>query len=115
MASVSRRQALIRTAAAAASAEWLPALLPKLHAYPLDMPAGCQTYPARALIAGEFPGTNDLLFQLLDPKLVKFQFQCSTITKGLDPVACFTKYPGRFISMLHHWNSGPRRQPGGSG
>jgi hypothetical protein len=42
------------------------------------MPAGCQTYPVRALIAQDFPGTNDLLFQLLDPKLVKLQFQCST-------------------------------------
>ena len=62
MASVSRRQALIRTAAAAASADWLSALLPKLHAYPLDMPAGCRTYPVRALIAEDFPGTHDLLF-----------------------------------------------------
>jgi hypothetical protein len=115
MASVSRRQALIRTAAAAASADWLPALLPKLHAYPLDMPAGCQTYPVRALIAQDFPGTNDLLFRLLDPKLIKFQFQCSTITKGFDPVAYFTKYPARFISMLHRPELRPRRQPPAGG
>ena len=27
--------------------------------------------------------TYDLLFDLLDPKLVKFQFQMSTITAGL--------------------------------
>jgi hypothetical protein len=61
MASVSRRLALIRTAAAAASADWLPGLLSKLHAYPLDMPTGCQTYPVRAFIAQGFPGTMKML------------------------------------------------------
>jgi len=43
--------------------------------------------------------TYDLLFKLLDPKLVKFQFQVSTIAHGFDAAAYFTKYPGRFISM----------------
>ena len=41
----------------------------------------------------------DMLFDLLDPKLVKFQFQMSTITSGLVAADYFTKYPGRFISM----------------
>lgn len=41
----------------------------------------------------------DLLFELLDPKLVKFQFQMSTINQGLVGAEYFTKYPGRFISM----------------
>jgi sugar phosphate isomerase/epimerase len=41
----------------------------------------------------------DVLFDLLDPKLVKFQFQMSTITSGLVGADYFTKYPGRFISM----------------
>ena len=41
----------------------------------------------------------DVLFELLDPKLVKFQFQMSTITAGLVGADYFTKYPGRFISM----------------
>jgi sugar phosphate isomerase/epimerase len=41
----------------------------------------------------------DTLFELLDPKLVKFQFQMSTITSGLVGADYFTKYPGRFISM----------------
>jgi sugar phosphate isomerase/epimerase len=41
----------------------------------------------------------DVLFKLLDPKLVKFQFQMSTITAGLVGADYFTKYPGRFISM----------------
>jgi sugar phosphate isomerase/epimerase len=43
--------------------------------------------------------TYDLLFDLLDPNLVKFQFQVSTISRGYDAAEYFTKYPGRFISM----------------
>jgi sugar phosphate isomerase/epimerase len=43
--------------------------------------------------------TYDMLFDLLDPKLVKFQFQMSTIDDGLVASDYFTKYPGRFFSM----------------
>ena len=43
--------------------------------------------------------TYDLLFKLLDPKFVKFQFQVSTISRGFDAAEYFNKYPGRFISM----------------
>ena len=43
--------------------------------------------------------TYDVLFELLDPKLVKFQFQVSTISEGYDAAEYFNKYPGRFISM----------------
>jgi sugar phosphate isomerase/epimerase len=43
--------------------------------------------------------TYDLLFELLDPKLVKFQFQMSTISRGFVAHEYFTKYPGRFISI----------------
>lgn len=43
--------------------------------------------------------TYDLLFDLLDPKLVKFQFQMSTITAGLIAADYFHRYPGRFYSM----------------
>jgi sugar phosphate isomerase/epimerase len=49
--------------------------------------------------------TYDLLFDLLDPKLVKFQFQCSTISQGYDAAEYFTKYPGRFMSMhVQDWS-----------
>ncbi|MCC7010352.1 MAG: sugar phosphate isomerase/epimerase [Acidobacteria bacterium] len=41
----------------------------------------------------------DVLFELLDPALVKFQFQMSTITSGMVADDYFTKHPGRFISM----------------
>lgn len=43
--------------------------------------------------------TYDLLLDLLDPKLVKFQFQMSTFTAGFIAADYFTKYPGRFFSM----------------
>jgi sugar phosphate isomerase/epimerase len=43
--------------------------------------------------------TYDRLFDLLDPKLVKFQFQMSTITAGLVGADYFLKYPGRFFSI----------------
>jgi sugar phosphate isomerase/epimerase len=43
--------------------------------------------------------TYDRLLELLDPKLVKFQFQMSTITAGLVGAEYFVKYPGRFYSL----------------
>ena len=50
--------------------------------------------------------TYDVLFQLLDPKLVKFQFQVSTIAEGFDAAEYFNKYPGRFISMhVQGWSA----------
>jgi len=54
--------------------------------------------------------TYDLLFKLLDPKLVKFQFQVSTISEGYDAADYFTKYPGRFISMhVQGWSAKTRK------
>lgn len=50
--------------------------------------------------------TYDVLFDLLDPKLVKFQFQVSTISEGYDAAEYFMKYPGRFISMhVQGWDA----------
>ncbi|MHC5541790.1 sugar phosphate isomerase/epimerase family protein, partial [Singulisphaera rosea] len=43
--------------------------------------------------------TYDILLERLDPKLVTFQFQMSTITAGLVAADYFVKYPGRFRSM----------------
>ncbi len=43
--------------------------------------------------------TYEVLLGLLDPKLVKMQFQMSAMPAVGDPVMYFTKYPGRFISM----------------
>jgi sugar phosphate isomerase/epimerase len=43
--------------------------------------------------------TYEILLELLDPKLVKMQFQMSAMKTVGDPVTYFTKYPGRFLSM----------------
>jgi sugar phosphate isomerase/epimerase len=43
--------------------------------------------------------TYEVLLELLDPNLVKMQFQMSAMRTVGDPVMYFTKYPGRFISM----------------
>jgi sugar phosphate isomerase/epimerase len=52
--------------------------------------------------------TYDLLFQLLDPKFVKFQV--STISEGYDAAEYFTKYPGRFVSMhVQGWSASSRK------
>ena len=54
--------------------------------------------------------TYDLLFGLLDPTLVKFQFQVSTIAQGFDAAEYFTKYPGRFFSMhVQGWSAKTRK------
>jgi sugar phosphate isomerase/epimerase len=50
--------------------------------------------------------TYDLLLELLDPKLVKFQFQVSTISEGYDAADYLMKYPGRFMSMhVQGWDA----------
>jgi sugar phosphate isomerase/epimerase len=50
--------------------------------------------------------TYDLLLELLEPKLVSFQFQVSTISEGYDAADYFMKYPGRFISMhVQGWSA----------
>jgi sugar phosphate isomerase/epimerase len=58
--------------------------------------------------------TYEVLLDLLDPKLVKMQFQMSAMKTVGDPAMYFTKYPGRFLSM--HLQgvdlNGPGRGPG---
>jgi sugar phosphate isomerase/epimerase len=41
----------------------------------------------------------EVLLELLDPKLVKMQFQMSAMRAVGDPVMHFNKHPGRFVSM----------------
>jgi sugar phosphate isomerase/epimerase len=54
--------------------------------------------------------TYDVLFELLDPKFVKFQFQVSTISQGFDAAEYFTKYPGRFVSMhVQGWDANTKK------
>jgi sugar phosphate isomerase/epimerase len=61
--------------------------------------------------------TYDILLDLLDPALVKFQFQMSTISRGFIADEYFTKYPGRFNSMHLQdvdLNATPPAPPAGS-
>jgi sugar phosphate isomerase/epimerase len=54
--------------------------------------------------------TYDLLLDVLDPSLVKFQFQVSTISNGYDAAEYFMKYPGRFFSMhVQGWSAETRK------
>src|SRR5258708_7561143 len=58
--------------------------------------------------------TYDLLLELLDPKLVKFQFQVSTISRGYDAAEYFTKYTGRFFSMhVQGWSTKKKKVAAG--
>ena len=57
--------------------------------------------------------TYEVLLELLDPKLVKMQFQMSAMRVVGDPVMYFTKYPGRFISM--HLQGVDLKAPAGAG
>jgi sugar phosphate isomerase/epimerase len=65
--------------------------------------------------------TYEVLLGLLDPKLVKLQFQMSAMPTVGDPVMYFNKYPGRFISMhlqgvdLNAPEPAPGRAAGGRG
>jgi sugar phosphate isomerase/epimerase len=52
-----------------------------------------------AIIEGDGRLVYTVLFDLLDPKLVKFQFQMSAMRTVGDPIMYFNKYPGRFVSM----------------
>jgi sugar phosphate isomerase/epimerase len=55
--------------------------------------------------------TYDILFDLLDPRWVKFQFQISTISHGFDAADYFTRYPGRFVSMhVQGWSMTAKKE-----
>src|SRR5882724_3084980 len=55
--------------------------------------------------------TYDILLELLHPKLVKFQFQVSTISRGYDAAEYFMKYPGHFVSMhVQGWSTETKTQ-----
>src|SRR5213592_4718563 len=57
MAAISRRQFCKNAAMYVTVADLVSASALKVVANPLGMPIGCQTYPVRAMIARDFPGT----------------------------------------------------------
>ena len=57
MSAISRREFVKIAASYSAAAGFLSAGTLELHADPLGMPIGCQTWPVREMIAKDFPGT----------------------------------------------------------
>src|SRR5713101_4556996 len=57
MPEISRRAFVKNATASAAAAGFLSLTSSDLHANPLGMPIGCQTWPVREMIAKDFPGT----------------------------------------------------------
>jgi sugar phosphate isomerase/epimerase len=59
----------------------------------------------------------DELLRILDPALVKMQFQVAVFNIGYEAAAYMTKYPGRFISLhLADWSAAQKKQmPVGQG
>ncbi len=70
MPASSRREFLQRAAGTAAAGAFLSGGAVSLHANPLGLPIGCQTYPVRKMIAHDFPGTlkqlSDAGFQAVE-------------------------------------------------
>lgn len=58
-----------------------------------------ETYEMSKVEGGDDKLTYTVLLELLDPKLVKMQFQMSAMRVVGDPIMYFKKYPGRFQSM----------------
>jgi sugar phosphate isomerase/epimerase len=47
----------------------------------------------------------DILMRILDPKMVKMQFQIASVSEGFDVVSYIAKYPGRYFSLhMHDWD-----------
>lgn len=47
----------------------------------------------------------DHLMKLLDPEVVKMQFQIASVSEGFDVIAYIAKYRGRFVSLhMHDWD-----------
>jgi len=57
MSTISRREFCKTATTSAAAVSLLSAGVLKLHANPLGLPIGCQTWPVRDMIAKDFPGT----------------------------------------------------------
>ena len=57
--------------------------------------------------------TYDILLDLLDPKLVKFQFQVSTISRGYDAAEYFMKYPAASFDARAGLVFGDQEEDGG--
>ncbi|HXE32624.1 MAG TPA: TIM barrel protein [Verrucomicrobiae bacterium] len=100
MSELSRRVFIKNTAASAAAASLLSAGAFELHANPLGLPIGCQTWPVREGIAKDFPGTIK--------ELAAAGFQnielCSPVGYDDSGFGGLAKYKGSELKkMLNDW------------
>src|ERR1035438_5793547 len=93
---ISRRE-LFRKAGTNAAAAWLvSAGAVELCANPLDMPIGCQTYPVRAMIGQDFPGT---IKQLADAGFQRIEL-CSPVGYADGGFGGLAKYKGAELQKI---------------
>jgi len=96
MSGVSRREFVERMATYTAAAGFLSANALKLHANPLGMPIGCQTWPVREMIAKDFPGT---IKQLADAGFQTIEL-CSPVGYAESGFGGLTKYKGAELRRI---------------
>jgi sugar phosphate isomerase/epimerase len=96
MTEMSRRAFIKNSASSAAAAGLLSAGAFELHANPLGLPIGCQTWPVREQIAKDFPGTLKLLagagFQAIE--------MCSPVGYDDSGFGGLTKYKGSELRKI---------------
>jgi len=96
MSGISRREFVERMATCTAAAGFLSASALKVHANPLRMPIGCQTWPVREMIAKDFPGT---IKQLADAGFQTIEL-CSPVGYVEDGFGGLAKYKGAELRRI---------------
>jgi len=98
MPSISRREFIRTASSSAALAAILSAGSRILHANPLGMPIGCETWPVRDMITKDFPGTLKMLaaagFQTIE--------LCSPVGYAHSGFAGLAKYKGSELRRIIH-------------
>jgi sugar phosphate isomerase/epimerase len=96
MSEIPRREFLKTTAKGAALAGMISAGAFELHANPLGLPIGCQTWPVRKLISQDFPGT---LKQLHDAGFQNIEL-CSPVGYDDSGFGGLVKYKGSELKKI---------------
>ncbi|HEY6384456.1 MAG TPA: hypothetical protein VIX91_02115, partial [Candidatus Acidoferrum sp.] len=100
MSELSRRAFIKNTATQVAAASFLSATAFELDANPLGLPIGCQTWPVRAGIARDFPGT---IKQLAAAGFQNIEL-CSPVGYDDSGFGGLAKYKGSELKkMLNDW------------
>src|SRR6059058_355946 len=96
MLAISRRDFCKVAAAQSLAIGLISAGVLKLHANPLGMPIGCQTWPVRTMIAHDFPGT---IKQLAAAGFQSIEL-CSPVGYADSGFAGLAKYTGAELRRL---------------